>query len=137
MRHNTLLRTVSSLILPFIFMFGWYILFHGKVSPGGGFQGGAVCSTALILHALIFGSEETEKIFSRKLLKFTACMGALIYAGVGFLTIFMGGKYLDYNALASDPHTAQFIGVMAIEVGVQLTVFAGLTLIFLKLAEQD
>lgn len=137
MQHNTLLRTIVSFIVPFIFMFGWYILFHGKVSPGGGFQGGAVCATALILHALIFGSDETEKIFSRSLLKFTACLGALIYVGIGFLTMLMGGKFLEYNALALDPYTAQFIGIMGIEIGVQLTVLACLTLIFFKLAEQD
>ena len=118
-------------------MFGWYILFHGKVSPGGGFQGGAVCATALILHALIFGADETEKTFSRNTLKFIACLGAFIYTITGFITIAMGGKFLEYNALLADAHTAQFVGVMAIEVGVQLTVFAGLTLIFIKLVEQE
>lgn len=137
MRHNILLRTIASLITPFIFMFGWYILFHGKVSPGGGFQGGAVCATALILHALIFGADETEKIFSRTALKITACLGAFIYVAVGFITLLMGGAFLEFNALFSDAHTSQFVGVMAIEVGVQLTVFAGLTLIFIKLAEQE
>ena len=137
MQHNLLLRTIFLLLIPFIFMFGWYVLFHGKVSPGGGFQGGAICATALILHAMIFGAKQTEKIISQYSLRVMTCLGALIFTITGFLSLALGGKYLEYNALLADPHLAQFVGVMTVEIGVQLTVFGGLTLIFLKLAEQD
>jgi len=137
MQSNILLRTIVATLLPFIFMFGWYVLFHGKVSPGGGFQGGAICATALILHALIFGPKKTEQVFSQYALRVIACIGAMIYVATGLVSVAMGGKYLEYNAFFQDSHLAQFVGVMAVEIGVQLTVFAGLTLIFLKLAEQD
>lgn len=137
MQHNILLRTIIALLLPFIFMFGWYMLFHGKVSPGGGFQGGAICATAFILHSLFFGAKATENVLSQYALRIIACIGALIFVCAGFLPVLLGGKYLEYNMLFTDIHMAQFVGVMLVETGVQLTVFGGLTLIFLKLAEQD
>ena len=137
MQHNILPRTIVGILLPSIFMFGWYVLFHGKVSPGGGFQGGAICATAMILHAMIFGANQTEKIFSQTALRIIACFGTFIYVVTGFLSLLIGGKYLEYNAFFNDAHLSQFVGIMAVEIGVQLTVFAGLTLIFLKLAEQD
>lgn len=133
--HHVLLRIMAKILLPFIFMFGFYVLFHGKVSPGGGFQGGAICATALILYALIFGVEATENIITDKKLKFIACIGALLYCTIGMASIFLGGKFLEYNAFFSNTHLSQFVGVMGIEIGVQLTVFASLSLIYLKLAK--
>lgn len=137
MQSNILLRTIIVMLLPFIFMFGFYVLFHGKISPGGGFQGGAICASALILHALIFGANETERYFSQYLLRVIACIGAIIYVATGFASLLMGGKYLEYNAFFEDAHLAQFVGVMTVELGVHLTVFACLSLIFLKLAEEE
>ena len=137
MRHHILLRVVSSIAIPFIFMFGWYVLFHGKVSPGGGFQGGAICATAFILHAMIFSVEKTKQIISLQKLRIIASLGALIFTVFGFITLLMNGNFLEYNVLSEDPHAAHFIGVMGIEIGVQLTVFAVLTMVFLTLAGQE
>ena len=137
MKHHILLRVISSIAIPFIFMFGWYVLFHGKISPGGGFQGGAICATAFILHAMIFSVENTKKIISLQKLRIIASLGALIFSGFGVITMLLDGNFLEYNILAADPHTAHFIGVMGVEIGVQLTVFAVLTMVFLTLAGQE
>ncbi len=137
MKDHVIIRTIALLLLPLIFLFGFYILFHGEVSPGGGFQGGAIWATAVCLHALVFSVEETRRIFRPVWLKAIACIGGVIYAGVGFLTIFLGGRFLDYNVLADSPHTGQLIGITAIEIGVQLTVFGVLSLIFLRIANQE
>lgn len=133
MNKHVILRVVSSIAIPFIFMFGWYVLFHGKVSPGGGFQGGAICAMAFILHAMIFGSDKTLKIVPLLFLRALASLGALIFIGFGFASIFYGGKFLEYNAYPADEHLAHFIGVMGVETGIQITVFAVLTAIFLVL----
>lgn len=137
MKHHILLKIVSSIAIPFIFMFGWYVLFHGKVSPGGGFQGGAICATAFISHAMIFGVEKTKQIISLKAHRIIASAGALIFTLFGIVTLFLGGNFLEYNVLTVDPHLAHFIGVMGVELGVQLTVFSVLTMIFLTLAGQE
>ena len=136
MKHNLLLRTVSSIAIPFIFLFGLYILFHGKVSPGGGFQGGAIWATALILHSLVYGATETRRIVSPKLLQFVACTGVIIYCGTGLVNIMQGGRFLQYNAMLSNPHSAQFLGVMLVEIGVHLTVFAALSLTYWRLVRE-
>jgi multicomponent Na+:H+ antiporter subunit B len=86
---------------------------------------------------MIFGTKQTEKILSQYWLLVISCLGVLIYAVTGFASLLLGGKYLEFNVFFNDLHLAQFIGIMAIEIGVQLAVFGSLTLIFLKLAEQD
>lgn len=136
MNHHLLLRTVASISIPFIFLFGLYVLFHGKVSPGGGFQGGAIWATGLVLHSLVFGADETKKIISVKFLQFLACIGALVYSGCGLLMVMLGGKFLEYNVLLSDKHHSQFLGIMIIECAVHITVFSILSLIYWRLARE-
>jgi len=45
----TLLRIISRLLLPFVLLFGVFIVLNGDISPGGGFQGGVVLASAFIL----------------------------------------------------------------------------------------
>jgi len=45
----TLLRIISRFLLPFVLMFGVFIVLNGDLSPGGGFQGGVVLASSFIL----------------------------------------------------------------------------------------
>jgi multicomponent Na+:H+ antiporter subunit B len=136
MKDHLLLRIVSSISIPFIFLFGLYVLFHGKISPGGGFQGGTIWATGLVLHSLVFGAHETKKIISVKLLQYIGCIGVLLYSGCGLLMVLLGGRYLQYNAILSSTHQSQFIGIMTVEVGIHLAVFAILSLIYWRLVRE-
>ena len=134
MHKHIVIRVFSSILIPFIFTFGLYVLFHGKVSAGGGFQGGAICATAIILYAIIYGLEKTQDIFSDLTLKILASIGVLIYLTAGFVPLFVGGKFLDYSSVLQDKHLAEFIGIMTIEVGIQISVFAVMLIIFMNFA---
>ena len=61
MKSNFLLSIVSSMILPFSILYGFYIILNGDLSAGGGFHGGVLLSTSFLLvhymkedHALHF-----------------------------------------------------------------------------------
>tara|TARA_Y100000588_G_C14013884_1_gene821195 strand:- start:173 stop:547 length:375 start_codon:yes stop_codon:yes gene_type:complete len=45
----TLLRIISRFLLPFVLLFGVFIVLNGDASPGGGFQGGVVLASSFIL----------------------------------------------------------------------------------------
>ena len=47
--QDLIVRTVCRLMLPFIQLFGLYVIAHGHHSPGGGFQGGVILGSSLIL----------------------------------------------------------------------------------------
>ena len=53
--QDPILRQVSWLLVPFIFLFAIYVLLHGEESPGGGFSGGTVLGAGLILFSAAFG----------------------------------------------------------------------------------
>ena len=137
MKHHVILKNIALILIPFMFMFGGYVLFHGEVSPGGGFQGGAIWATAICLYAVIFSVEKAKKLISPKTLRIMAASGCIIYALFGFAAIALGHNFLDYSALSSNPHLGQKFGILGIEIGVQLTVFAVLTMIFFRIASQE
>jgi multicomponent Na+:H+ antiporter subunit B len=62
--HSDLTSTTLGFIYPLFIVFGLYIIFNGHVSPGGGFQGGAVLSAMFISKYLIIPLLDTplEKI---------------------------------------------------------------------------
>ncbi len=49
---NEMMVTGIHLLFPVLLLFGVYIIVHGHLSPGGGFQGGVVIATAFFLRML-------------------------------------------------------------------------------------
>ncbi len=49
MKNSKLLISVSRMIFPFTVLFGFYVILNGSNSPGGGFQGGAILATGILI----------------------------------------------------------------------------------------
>ena len=131
MSDNSILRITARFLIPLILLFGLYIQFHGEYSPGGGFQAGVVFSAGWILFALVYGLDAARKVISERALYVLMVCGVMIYAGVGVVTVLLGGHFLDYYALLDHPHAAQQLGVTVVELGVGLTVASVMMMIFL------
>ncbi len=55
MRGNSeIIAKMTGLLYPFIIVFGFYIIANGHLTPGGGFQGGAILSAVFITRYLVF-----------------------------------------------------------------------------------
>ncbi len=136
LKFHMILRVIVKLMTPIILMFGFYIQFHGEISPGGGFQAGALIASAFFLHALVFGLKKARAVTPPIFLQITAATGVLVFAGTGIVCQLMGGDYLDYNALHSNAITGQHIGIWLIELGVCLTVVSVMLILFLNFARR-
>jgi multicomponent Na+:H+ antiporter subunit B len=120
----TILQAVTRFLAPFILLYGLYVLFHGAYGPGGGFQGGAICASAFVAHALAFHIEETEAILPLRLVRAGAAAGVLLYGATGVLSMIGGGSFLAYGSLLPDAALGQKAGIFLIEAGVGVTVFS-------------
>lgn len=134
MTHNLILRVVVKSLIPLIILFALYVQFHGDFGPGGGFQAGVILSAAIILYALVFGLDAAEQVIPPPLLRLLASLGVFLYAGVGIVSIFVGGNYLDYSVLADNPVAGQHLGVLLVELGVGITVFSVMLIIYFTFA---
>ena len=123
-------RVVGRLLIPFILLFGLYVQFHGEYGPGGGFQAGAIIAAAIILFALLEGEEKALKVIPQRVLLWLTAGGAILYGAVGVAGMLLGGNFLDYSVLSSDPVKGQQLGILLIEAGVGITVTGVLLSIF-------
>lgn len=133
--QQPVLRQVAKLLIPFVIVFGLYVITHGDYGPGGGFQGGVILAAAYILHALIYGLDEARRVVPRWASDTLAAVGVLFYAGVGLVSLLGGGTFLDYDFLAKDPATGQPLGMFLVELGVGLTVATVMVTVFTEMVE--
>ena len=137
MRHHEIPQVVGKLLIPYIVLFGLYVQFHGEYGPGGGFQAGAIIAAGVILYALLEGDWRAHRVIPQPVLTGMVAGGALLYTGVGVLAMLLGGNFLDYSVLASDPVKGQQYGILAIEAGVGITVTGVLLSIFHAFAGRE
>ncbi len=137
MPADLILRVVAKLVIPFVLLFALYVQFHGDYGPGGGFQAGVIFAAGFIIHGLVFGVAETRRVIPDGVVSGLVAAGLLLYAGVGAVGLLGGGNYLDYSVLASDPVAGQHLGILLIELGVGVTVFAVMVAIFFAFADRD
>ena len=83
MGNSNVVKTIAQKLFPFIMLFGIYLILNGHLSPGGGFQGGVVLGTAIILLALSYGIDETERKFKSKHLSVIEKSGILFFIFLG------------------------------------------------------
>lgn len=93
-KNDVILQTVAKCLVPFIEIFGIYVILGGHLGPGGGFSGGAICGAGLILYLNAFGFAKTEKFFTGKTYK-AMCFGALAcYSLAKTYSFFTGANHL-------------------------------------------
>jgi multicomponent Na+:H+ antiporter subunit B len=114
------------LVVPVIQLFAFYVLAHGHVSPGGGFQGGVVMGASFILIALAWDLDHALVRMSLPRCMAMAAAGIIIYAGIGFISMFLGGEFLDYaeleRVLPVSREMARYYAMLGVEIGVGFTV---------------
>lgn len=134
MDDRVILRVGAKVLIPFILIFALYVQFHGDYGPGGGFQAGVIFAAAFVLYALVFGLGNVIRVLPPKAVYVCGSAGVAIFLGVGFVSLALGGNFLDYNVLAHDPAHGQHYGILAVEFGVLVTVFGVMVALFYAFA---
>jgi len=141
---SRIVKTVSSFAFPFVLIYGFYIIAHGHLTPGGGFQGGAVVASGCAMILVAYGSIWTMERIKEKDLSIFESLGAIGFIGLAFFGLIFGGYFFKnyilekgffFNEMAigaSNINTAGVIPLMNFAVG--LKVMAGLFAIVLVMA---
>ncbi len=134
---DLIIKTVCRILIPFIQIYGLYVIAHGDFSPGGGFQGGVILGSSLILLAISYNLKTLLRRIKEKVLGIYAAIGVLIYVGIAVVCMPMGGNFLDYSKLAPfvphDPHHVRALGMLGVEIGVGIAVTAVMVIIYVNI----
>src|SRR5699024_7214155 len=120
-RNLEIIIRMVGIVYPFVVLIGLYIILNGHVSPGGGFQGGAILATALISRYLVYPNfdinlDKVERL--EKILFFFIVLTPVLY-------VFM--QLQPENTVIS--HQVYMV-IMNTLIG--LKVFSGLSIIFYR-----
>ena len=101
--QSIVVRYAANLLLPLSCVFGGYVVLHGDSSPGGGFQGGVLIASAVLLVFLAYGGQKIGSEFHQGFLHSSETVAEIMYIVVGLLGIF-GGLDFAYNFVISSLH---------------------------------
>jgi len=94
---SEIVETATELLLPMIILFGVYVFINGHLSPGGGFQGGAIIASGTMFLLLAL----PESHISRLLIAITESLSGFSYVVIGVLGVVMAGGFLDNRFISS------------------------------------
>lgn len=120
-----------------LFFFGVYVALHGLVTPGGGFQGGVVIASALLLLYLGEGYAHWRSIVRGRVLSVLEGAGALLFVLVGLIPLAFG-KAAFQNILPLGTFRDLYAGgtMVVVNAAVACAVAGGFTLILLEFMEE-
>ncbi|MGM0602696.1 MAG: hydrogen gas-evolving membrane-bound hydrogenase subunit E [Bacillota bacterium] len=133
-----IVKRTLGIITPFIALFSFYIITHGHLSPGGGFQGGVVLAAISIIFSIVYGSAFDYKRYSPQMKTVMETTGASIFIFAGILGIYIEGYFLgNLNFIGGQTGTLISAGsIPIINFGVGLKVGAGLAIIFYSMIQK-
>lgn len=90
---EVVVKSAADMFLPFSLVLGFYIILHGHLTPGGGFQGGVIVAAGVALIFITYGNKGLKKAFKPDLLKLSENIGSLMYTFFALLGIIMGFNF--------------------------------------------
>ena len=135
--NDVILQTVAKIVVFIILTFGIELFLAGHNSPGGGFIGGLVLSSAFVLLYLVHDIETVRKGIPFDFKKIAA-LGAFLAVGTGIGAVLFGQEFLtmafDYFNLPIFGET-ELSTVIIFEAGVALTVVGVVVTIISTISE--
>jgi multicomponent Na+:H+ antiporter subunit B len=104
------LSTGCRFLFPLILVYGSYIFIHGHLSPGGGFQGGAIIASAFLL--VYLGCRERR--ISEKTSGVLESLGGLVFVAVGLIGLAVGGYFLFNFLPKGTPYVVLSAGIIPV-----------------------
>ncbi len=132
MNNSIILRTISKILLPFMMLFGVYIISFGDISPGGGFQGGAILTTAYLAFYFI---TEDKNINLSKWVKVEKILFFLLII-LGFASVFTKGVYFT-NPILSESFISKRLFFILLNLIIAAKVCVGLICIVESFIEEE
>jgi len=90
-KTSEILETASRVITPLIFLFGVYVFINGHLTPGGGFQGGAIIASALVLMLLA----NPLLSVNHKIISVVESLSGFSFVLLGIFGLLLAGGFLD------------------------------------------
>ncbi|SEW02258.1 MnhB domain-containing protein [Halobacterium jilantaiense] len=126
--ESSIIMATVRVVSPFVFTYGLFVMFHGADSAGGGFQGGVIVATVMLMLGIAFGIDPLREWVGESTLVGVIVGGVAAFLAVAVGTVALGGSFLDYHALPI--HHASKYGIETVELFIGVIVAGTITGLF-------
>ena len=113
---NIVPKCGADVIIPFAFVYLFYIILHGHLSPGGGFQGGILAVSVVVLLYLGYGYKVTKQALYPEAMRRLEGLALIIYVVLAMAGVVLAGQFCQNfafnNGHIGDLHSAGTIAFM-------------------------
>jgi multicomponent Na+:H+ antiporter subunit B len=139
--NDVITKSITRIVIPFVQLYGIFIILNGHISPGGGFSGGALIGTSIILYTLVFGLPKAKKKFSHRMSEIAESGGILLFVIIGLIGLLLAGSFLtniDAGFPIGTPGSILSAGMIPIlMIGIGIKVASTMITLFHILIEGD
>ncbi len=134
---DPVIRVASVVFVPFALAFGLYVVAHGQLTPGGGFQGGVALATGALGIFLAAGFERYERTVPKSAVEAFEMLGAFGYIAIGAAGLVGGGVFLR-NLLPYGETGSLFSGgtIDLLNYAVGMAVAGGFIVVFIEFLKE-
>lgn len=133
-----IVKRISQLMTPAIFLLGSYVIVHGHLTPGGGFAGGVLVAGCFVLLFLAYGSDAAKSEILKWRASFYESFGIFLFWFLALLGLIQGLHFFTNFITKANPgqpyqlFSAGIIPLCNIAIGIEVA--AALFAIFITLA---
>ncbi|MER2150635.1 MAG: MnhB domain-containing protein [Candidatus Limivicinus sp.] len=140
-RIRHVIQRSLDIVLPLTMMYMFYIILHGHLSPGGGFQGGVLVVGVILMLYFANGYTTTARTLSFDLLHEAEGVASVAYVALAMMGIAAGAQFCENILYQSgnigDLYSGGTIFWMNLTVGIKvITGIGSITLLMLSIVNQ-
>ena len=92
---NVITKCGADFLTPFVLVYMFYVILHGHLSPGGGFQGGVLAVAVIVFIHVGHGYENTVKMLNIDFMRRTEGFAATVYIVIAFLGVVFAAQFCE------------------------------------------
>ena len=96
---NIIPKCGADALLPFALMYIFYIILHGHLSPGGGFQGGVMMVAVVVMLYMGYDYKAASSSINKHFMHKFEGFASVVYVALAMLGVAYAGNFC-YNALS-------------------------------------
>ncbi len=92
---NVITKCGADFLTPFVLVYMFYVILHGHLSPGGGFQGGVLAVAVIVFIYVGHGYENTVKMLNIDFMRRTEGFAVTVYIVIAFLGVVFAAQFCE------------------------------------------
>jgi len=138
---SLIVSVICRMVVPFIQIYGLYIIFYGHLSPGGSFSGGSILAASMIFYELVFGLRRGKQLLPERSSEMIEIFGVLWFLGLGLVGVLTGSYFLANRAggfnIGTPGNLFSSGMIIMITVGLGIKVASTLSSLFFEMTENE